>query len=223
MMTYFGEVVTAPTALPITVAAADQALAAAVVEEIERVHLWRAVVRQTRRITVDGPLPPRIEIEPLTAIVSLTRWTPARFPQRKARGRSGAGSEDTAEVIDPASYSLVSRDPAGALIAPAPGYDWPAPQRSLGSFTLTYECGWEVEPESAPGANDAINNVPSSVILMLTRAISFRAGGGGVGDLKIGSLDLSVPDSYSTDQLPREIASIGRSWAYRPSIISARP
>ena len=58
---------------------------------------------------------------------------------------------------------------------------------------------------------------------MLIRAISFRAGGGGVGDLKIGSLDLSVPDSYSTDQLPREIASIGRSWAYRPSIISARP
>ena len=49
-----------------TVAAADQALAAAVVEEVERVHLWRGIVRQTRRITLDGPLPPRIELEPVS-------------------------------------------------------------------------------------------------------------------------------------------------------------
>ena len=137
--------------------------------------------------------------------MSLTKWTPG----------------NAAAVIDAASYNFVSRDPAGCIIQP--NSSWPQPQRSLDSFRLTYECGWEVEPESAPGAGDAINNVPSSVILMLTRAIEFRAGGGGVGDLKIGSLDLSVPASYSTDQLPRELTSIARAFQYRPGIISARP
>ena len=70
------EIVTPPTALPVTVAAADMALAAAVTEELERVYLWRAIVRQERRITVDGPLPPRIEIEPVGSLTSITRWTP---------------------------------------------------------------------------------------------------------------------------------------------------
>ena len=205
MSLFLTEVLTPPTSLPVTVAAADEALAAAVVQELELAYLWRACVRQTRRITVDGPLPARIEIEPVASLTSLTRWTPT----------------DDAEVIDPASYNFVSRDPAGCIIQP--NSSWPQPQRSLDSFRLTYECGWEVEPESAPGAGDAINNVPSSVILMLTRAIEFRAGGGGVGDLKIGSLDLSVPASYSTDQLPRELTSIARAFQYRPGIISARP
>ena len=72
-----------------------------------------------------GLSPSRIELEPSTAIVSLTRWTPARFPQRKARGRSGDGAEDTAEVIPADTYSVVSRDPAGTIIAPAPGFAWP--------------------------------------------------------------------------------------------------
>ena len=49
MNLFMTEIVTPPTTLPVTVAAADQALAAAVVEEIERtVHLWRGIVRQTR-------------------------------------------------------------------------------------------------------------------------------------------------------------------------------
>ena len=81
MMTYFGEVVTAPTALPITVAAADQALAAAVVEELERVVLWRAVVTQERRIIIDGPLPPLLELEPVTSIVSLTPMDSRTLPR----------------------------------------------------------------------------------------------------------------------------------------------
>ena len=205
-MNYFAvEIVTPPAHLPVTVAAADQARAAAVVEEIERGVLWRAIAGpQTRRIVFDGPLPPRIEIEPVASL-TITMWTPT----------------DAAAVVDAASYSYVSREPAGCIIQP--NSSWPQPQRSLDSFRLTYECGWEVEPESAPGAGDAINNVPSSVILMLTRAIEFRAGGGGVGDLKIGSLDLSVPASYSTDQLPRELTSIARAYQYRPGIISARP
>ena len=87
---------------------------------------------------------------------------------------------------------------------------------------MSYSCGWTVTPESAPGADDAVNEVPASILLMLTRAVEFRAGSG-LGDLKIGSLDLSVPDSYATDAIPREIASIGRSWAYRPGIFAGRP
>ena len=85
-MTYFpSEIVTPPASLPIT--ATDEALAAAVVEEIERAILWRAVVLQTRKILIDGTLP-ILELEPVSSIVSLTRWTPT----------------DPAEVIDPASY-----------------------------------------------------------------------------------------------------------------------
>ena len=223
-MSFFAyEVVSPPAHLPVTVAAADQALAEAVVSECERTILWRAIAGpQTRRIVIDGPLPPRIELEPVTAIVSLTRWTPARFPQRKARGRSGAGSEATAEVVDADSYSVVSRDPAGTIIAPAPGKNWPAPERAIGSFEITYECGFTVTPESSPGAGDAINMVPASIQLMLKRSIEFRAGAG-LGNIGIGSLKLDVAPSYSTDLLPSAIASIGLAWAYRPGIIAARP
>ena len=203
MNLFASEVITRAAHLPVTVAAADQSLAAAVTEEVERTILWRAIVRQERRILIDGPLP-IMELEPVASVVSITRWT----------------SADPAEVIDPASYNLVSRDPAGALIAPAPGYTWPAPRSPFGSFTLTYLAGWVVTPESAPGANDAVNMVPASVRLMLNRAISFRAGAG-LGDIGIGSLKLSVADSYSTDQLPREIASIGRAFQYRPGIFAA--
>ena len=204
-MTYFpSEIVTPPASLPIT--ATDEALAAAVVEEIERAILWRAVVLQTRKILIDGTLP-ILELEPVSSIVSLTRWTPT----------------DPAEVIDPASYYLVSRDPAGALIAPVTGYDWPAPERSIGSFELTYQAGWTVTPETALNAGDGVNEVPASILLMLNRAISFRSGSGGIGDIKIGSLDLSVPDSYATDRLPAAIASIGRAYQYRPGVMSARP
>ena len=223
MNLFVTEIISPAAHLPVTVDAAQATLAAAVVEEIERAVLWRAVVRQTRRIIIGGPLPPRIELEPVSSVVSLTQWTPARFPQRKARGRSGAGAEDTDAVIDAASYDVVTRDPAGTIIAPAPGYDWPAPERSIGSFTLTYESGWTVTPESAPLAGDGVNEVPASVRLMIERAVEFRAGSGGVGDIKIGSLDLSVPDSYATDLLPAAIASIGRAYAYRPGVIAARP
>ena len=197
------EIITPPAHLPVTVAAADTALAAAVVEEIEYGVLWRAIVRQERRIVLDGSLPPRIEIEPVASL-TITRWTPT----------------DSASVIDADSYHYVTRDPAGTIIVP--NASWPAPQRSIGSFSINYECGWEVTPESAPLAGDAINNVPSSVILMLTRAIKFRAGSG-VGDLTIGSLTIGLADSYKTDRIPAAITSIGRAWAYRPGLFSARP
>ena len=142
----------------------------------------------------------------MTAIVSLTRWTPG----------------NDAAVVDAAGYNSVTRDPAGTIIAPAPGMNWPAPERSIGSFALTYMAGWTVTPESAPGAGDAVTEVPASVRFMVERAVSFRAGSG-LSGLTIGSLKLSVVDSYATDQLPREIASIGRAYAYRPGIFAGRP
>ena len=205
-MNLFGEVVTPPTHLPITVSDEQDALARAVVDECERAILWRAIVDQTRRIIVDGHLPSRIEIEPTTVITSLTRWTPG----------------DDAVLVDAASYDVVSRDPFGTILSPVPGSAWPAPARDIGSFTLTYECGWTVTPESAPGAGDAVNSVPASILLMLTRAVEFRAGSG-LGDLTIGSLQMDVSDSYKTDALPREIASIGRAYAYRAGIFAGRP
>ena len=89
-------------------------------------------------------------------------------------------------------------------------------------FALTYMAGWTVKPESTPGAGDAVNEVPASIQLMVTRAIAFRAGSG-LGDIGIGSLKIDVADSYKTDALPREIASIGRAFQYRPGIFAARP
>ena len=193
-MTYFGETTITPTHLPIE--ATDEALAKAVIEEIEGVILWRAVVSQTRRITVDGPLPPRIELEPVASLTSLTRYTPA----------------DSAAVIPAASYHFVSRDPGGAIIEPVS--DWPAPERALGSFEITYEAGWEV--------TNTTNAVPASVQVMIERAVSFRAGSG-LGNIEIGSLTMDVADPYKTDKLPREITDIARRWVYRPGLFAARP
>ena len=188
------EVVTPPTHLPITVA--DEALVRAVTEEIERLVLWRAIVSQERRITVDGPLPPRIEIEPVSSVVGLTRWTP----------------DDDAVVIDAASYYSVSRDPSGTIIEPV--HDWPEPERSIGSFALSYVAGWAV--------SDTSNSVPASVQLLVEKAVAFRAGAR-LGDIKIGSLDVALDDAYKTDRLPAAIASIGAAFAYRPGIFAGRP
>ena len=203
-MSFFpSEVVTAPAHLP--VAASDAALAAAVTEEIERTILWRGIVRQERKITIDGALPSRLELEPIVSITSLTRWTPT----------------DAAAVIDATGYDFVSRDPLGATIFAAPGKAWPAAARDIGSFEIVYQCGWTVEPESSPGANDAVNEVPASVKLMIERAIAFRAGSG-VGDIAIGSLKLSVADSYETDRIPPAIADIGRAYQFRPGLFAGR-
>ena len=142
----------------------------------------------------------------MVSIVSLTRWSPT----------------DPAEVIDAASYTLVSRDPAGALIAPVPGQSFPEPLRPIGSFALTYTAGWTVTPETSLNSGDGVNLVPASVRFMIQRAVQFRSGAGLKG-LSIGSLKLSVADAYSTDRLPAAIASIGRAWNFRPGIFASKP
>ena len=119
---------------------------------------------------------------------------------------------DDAAVIDAASYDFVSRDPAGTTIFAAAGQNWPQPERAIGSFSLTYMAGWEV--------TGSTNAVPLSIQLLVSRAVEFRQGAG-LGDIGIGSLRLDVAPSYETDALPREIASIGRAWAYRPGIFSS--
>ena len=195
MTFYSAEIVTAPSRLPIT--ATDEALAAAVVEEIERGVLWRAIVSQERRILIDGPLPPHFEIEPVTAIVSLTRWTPT----------------DDAAVIAATDYISITRDPSGTIIIPAAGKTWPAPERSIGSFALTYMAGWEV--------SDTSNSVPASVQLMVERAVAFRKGSGLAG-FSIGSLTMKRSAEYASARLPASIISIASSWAYRPGLIVGR-
>ena len=206
MNLFVNEIVAQPATLPIAVADADQELARAVVEEIERGFLFRACVSQVRRVLIDGLLPPRLELEPVAAIVSLTKWTPS----------------DAAKVIPAGNYDFVSRDPAGTVIEPARGKTWPAPKRALGSFALTYQAGWVVTPESKPGAGDAVNEVPASVQLMLSRAVEFRAGSGLAG-FTVGGLKINVSKSYETDRMPPEITGIAAAYAYRPGLFSARP
>ena len=206
MNLFMDQIITPPAHLPITVSDAQADLARSVVDEVERTVLWRGIVAQRRRIVVDGLLPSRIEIEPVSGDVSLTRYTQA----------------DAAAVIDADSYVAVTRDPLGTVIVPLDGTNWPAPERSIGSFALTYECGWEVTPESSPGAGDEVNNVPASVRFMVARAIKFREGAG-LGNIEIGSLKLDVAPSYSTDALPREITDIARAFQYRPGIFAAKP
>ena len=135
----------------------------------------------------------------MTAIVSITRWTPS----------------DAAAVVDADSYNIVTRDPAGTIIAPSPGYDWPAPASAIGSFALTYSCGWEVTSTS--------NLVPASVQLMIEKALEFHSGSAGLENIAIGNMKMQFVPSYKTDRLPNAIASIGRAYQYRPGIFAAKP
>ena len=85
---------------------------------------------------IDGALGPRLEIEPVLTVACQSH--PMDSYRRRRRGRRRK------------LQTYVTRDPAGTIIAPAPGYAWPAPLRPYGSFALTYTAGFVVTPETAP-------------------------------------------------------------------------
>ena len=149
---------------------------------------------------IDGSLSHLIELEPTTAITSLTTWT----------------SADPAEVVAEDTYDVVSRDPRGTVIAPSPGYDWPAPERRYRKFRA--DLRWRAGKSQTPRTS-----VPASVKLMVERAIEFRAGRcAGLGDIRISTLEMDKADSYQTDQLPRELTDIARAFFYRPGLFVGR-
>ena len=149
------EVVTPPTHLPVSVNVEQEDLARAVIDELERAVLWRAIVSQERKIEIDGPLPSRLELEPVSSIVSLTRWTPT----------------DDAVVVDSASYHVVTRDPAGHRSSKLLRERRPGPNQSEISEASrsSTECGWEV--------SDVVNRRTAFRFdTWSSGAVSFRAG-----------------------------------------------
>ena len=134
--------------------------------------LWRAIVRQERRIVLDGPLPQRIEIEPVSSVVSLTRWEPARFPMRKFRGRGGVGSEDTDEVI--LSRQLQFREPrSGQAASSSPTRHGPNHNDHL-DFILRLDA-LNADGKSllsqAPAPVTRLTRCPPSIQFLVSRAI----------------------------------------------------
>ena len=174
---FASQVVTPPTARPVTVAEAQEyaradsddaifeRLIAAVTLETERSVLWRAIVAQRRRLVVDAPLAPRLTLEPTTAIVSLTRWT----------------DSDAVAVVPAEVYHASSSDPGGTVVSLRRGQVWPDAQRKTAAYELTYDCGW------------AVDRVPAAIQHMILTAVAAQYqnidpfAASGVRDLKSGA------------------------------------
>ena len=185
---FVSEIVTPPAHLPVTVAAADQALAAAVVEEIERVHLWRAIVAQTRRILIDGPLPARIELEPTTAIVSLTRWTPRRRRQRDRRGQlqSYVTSRETGRDHHCSRSGVMARARTSV--------------RELRAYLHGGLGRSRLKPRSMLVTR--LTKSPPAIQLMIEARNQRLGPEVDWATLTIGSLTIGLADSYKTDRTP---------------------
>ena len=198
---FVSEIINPPSALPVTVAEAQEyaradsddtifsRLIAAVTLETERSILWRGIVTQRRRLVVDSPLAPKLELEPSTSIVSLTRWT----------------DSDAAEVVPSEVYHVASSDPAGTVVSLRRGSRWPGAQRENAAYALTYDCGWPV------------NDVPEAIQHMILTAVAAQYqnidpfAAAGVRDLKVGSVALKAA-------IPPAVAALGRAYAYRATI-----
>ena len=198
---FASKIVTPPTALPVTVAEAQEyaradsddtifeRLIEAVTLETERSVLWRAIVSQSRSLVVDAPLAPRLTLEPTTSIVSLTRWTEA----------------DAVEVVPAEVYHVSSSDPGGTVVSLRRGQVWPSSERETSAYELTYDCGWPVA------------DVPAAIQHMILTAVAkqyqnidpFAAAG--VQDLKVGSVVLKAA-------IPPDVAALGSAYAYRQTI-----
>ena len=198
---FVSEIVDPPTSLPVTVAEAQEyaqadsddtifeRLIAAVTLETERSVLWRAIVRQRRRLVVDAPLAHELTLEPITAVVSLTRWTDA----------------DAATVVPADIYHVASSDPGGAGVSLRRGKVWPRAERETAAYALTYDCGW------------LTNDVPAAIQHMILTAVAAQYqnidpfAASGVRDLKVGSVELKAA-------IPPDVADLGRAYAYRQTI-----
>ena len=172
---FASEIVTPPSALPVTVAEAqayaqadsDDEIFARLIEavtlETERSVLWRAIVRQRRRLVVDAPLARELTLEPVTTVVSLTRWTDA----------------NAAEVVPAEVYHVASSDPGGAGVSLRRGQVWPDAERESAAYALTYDCGW------------LANDVPAAIQHMILTAVAAQYqnidpfAAAGVRDLKV--------------------------------------
>ena len=207
---FSSEIVTPPTALPVTVAEAQEyartesddaifsRLIPAVTLETERSVLWRAIVAQRRRLAVDAPLARNLTLEPTTSIVSLTRWT----------------GTDAVEVVPETVYHVESSDPGGTVVSLRRGSVWPGAERETAAYALTYDCGWEVDREATP----AVNAVPEAIQHMILIAVAAQYqnidpfAGSGLRNIKpVGSVDLQAA-------VPPAVAEIGRAYAYRQTI-----
>ena len=198
---FSSEIVTPPAAQPVTVAEAQayaradsddaifERLIAAVTLETERSVLWRAIVAQRRRLVVDAPLARRLDLEPTTDIVSLTRWTDA----------------DATEVVPATVYHVESSDPGGTVVSLRRGQVWPAAERESAAYALTYDCGW------------AVDAVPAAIQHMILIAVAAQYqnidpfAAAGVRDLKVGSVELKAA-------MPPAVAALGQAYAYRATI-----
>lgn len=207
---FASEIVTPPEALPVTVAEAQEyaradsddaifaRLIAAVTLETERSVLWRGIVAQRRRLVADAPLARRIELEPATDIVSLTRWTDA----------------DAVEVVPSDVYHVESSDPAGTVLSLRRSSRWPDAEREEAAYALTYDCGWEVDREADP----VVNDVPAAIQHMILTAVAAQYqhidpfAASGLRNIKpVGSVDLQAA-------IPPAVAELGRAYAYRQTI-----
>ena len=207
---FASEIVTPPSALPVTVDEAQayaqtdsddsifEKLIDAVTLETERSVLWRAIVAQRRRLVVNAPLARRLELEPTTSIESLTRWT----------------DDDAAVVVSEDVYHVESSDPGGTVISLRRGQVWPDAEREIAAYALTYDCGWSVDREGDPEVND----VPSAIQHMILTAVAAQYqhidpfSGSGLRKIKpVGSVDLQAA-------IPPAVADLGQAYAYRQTI-----
>ena len=158
------EIVTAPTATPVSVAevksyiivtlpaedAEIEDLIAGVTLDAEKRVLWRAIVTQQRRVQILTQCPPRaMQVEPFRA-------TDAGGADAAPTLRL-AKEDGTTEDVDADLYYTV---PSEGIVALKKGERWPTAERDIAPFDLTYWAGWNED------------DVPTDIKRMVIRAVA---------------------------------------------------
>ena len=158
------EIVTAPTATPVSVAdvksyipvtlPGEDAELADLIEGVtldaEQRILWRAIVTQQRRVQILSQCPPRaMQVEPFRT-------------DRRGRGRRRTSDAAPRErrwhdrgCVDADLYYTV---PSEGIVALKKGERWPIAERDIAPYDLTYWAGWNAD------------DVPSDLKRMVIRA-----------------------------------------------------